>query len=440
MNDKGCSRRINGFSKLSKIKKIQWIAENFFRDPDGVVRELISYWHRNDKQQEILDGFSENTISNFLLPYGVAPNFLIDGKYYCVPMVIEESSVVAAAASAAKYWADRGGIQTKVLGTIKSGQIHFLWHGDTKELQACSGDLKKYLIHSTKLMTESMRNRGGGILDIELRQIHDLDHCFQLFVSFETKDSMGANFINSVLERMAADLDGFFESRGLALPEVLMSILSNYTPSCLVSAEVMCPVSDLGSFDRGKITAPEFARRFKTAIDIATADPYRAVTHNKGIFNGVDSVVLATANDFRAVEAGAHAYACRDGQYRSLSWCKMDGENFRFGLEIPLAIGTVGGLTKLHPMAQKSLELLGNPSAHRLMSIIAATGLAQNFSAVRSLVTSGIQKGHMRMHLMNIIRQLEIPERYHQNVMVHFADRIVSFQAVKSFYQQLSAK
>lgn len=427
---------INGFSKLSKLRKIQWIAENFFKDPENVFKELSSYWHRNDKEQELIDGFSENTISNFILPYGVAPNFLINGKFYCVPMVIEESSVVAAASSAAKYWSQRGGIQAEVIETKKNGQVHFFWKESEEILFSKEEEIKKLLLESCYDLTLSMTTRGGGIEGIYIKKIEEIPHAFQVFVSFETCDSMGANFINSVLENMADTLRSYFLKNDFDT-EILMSILSNYNPDCIVKAKVDCSIEELGSFDKGSILATEFAEKFYYAVKMASVDPYRAVTHNKGIFNGIDAVVLATANDFRAIEAGGHAYAARDGHYRSLSSCSIENGRFSFELEIPLAIGTVGGLTSLHPMAKKSLELLGNPNAEELMQIIAATGLAQNFAALRSLVTSGIQKGHMKMHLENIMRQLDVPKALQSNIKDHFKTNTVSVSSVKEFYRSL---
>lgn len=214
-----------------------------------------------------------------------------------------------------------------------------------------------------------------------------------------------------------------------------MSILSNYTPDCLVRAWVECPIDELGTFE--PYTSLQLAERFQKAIQIAKVDPYRAATHNKGIFNGIDAVVLATANDFRAVEANGHTYAARDGQYRGLTDCTISDGIFRFWLEIPMAIGTVGGLTSLHPMAKHSLELLGHPSAEDLMMIIAVMGLAQNFAAVRSLVTTGIQKGHMRMHLYNVLASLNATEKEIEQAVVHFRNEVVSYSAVRDFIGNL---
>ncbi|MFK7806556.1 MAG: hydroxymethylglutaryl-CoA reductase, degradative [Saprospiraceae bacterium] len=433
------SKSISGFSKMSKRKKLRWIVENFFKDPENVLSEMKSYWLSNEDQQRILDGFSENTISNYYLPYGVAPNFVINGKTYCVPMVIEESSVVAAASSAAKYWMERGGFKAKVLSTQKVGQVHFYWKGAAEKLKELFPDIKKELIKAQAAITANMEKRGGGVTDIELKDMTDSDPgYYQLVVSFETCDSMGANFINSVLEKHAQTLRQFIQTDARFQKEekevdIIMSILSNYTPECLVRTWVECPVEELGKV--GKLSPEEFAEKFRKAIRIAHLDPYRATTHNKGIFNGIDSVVLATANDFRAVEACGHTYAARDGQYRSLSHCTVENGIFKFWIDLPIALGTVGGLTKLHPIAKRSLELLGNPSAEELMCIIVTTGLAQNFAAIRSLVTTGIQQGHMKMHLLNILNHLGASEKEVKEAVVYFKDKVVSFSAVRDFLE-----
>lgn len=424
-------KTITGFSKLSKTGKIKWIVENFFRDPEIVMKELMSYWHTNEEQQEILDGFSENTISNYPMPYGVAPNFLINDEHYVIPMVIEESSVVAAAAAAAKFWMDKGGFQTTVLGTEKIGQVHFTWNGEYSQLQHQQEDLVKKLKEGCADLTERMQKRGGGIKEVQFAARPEIRKDFyQLTATFETCDSMGANFINSCLERFSAILS--VELNRKHQFDSVMSILSNYTPRCVVRAEVQCPIEQLGQFPEG-MTSTEFAHRFKLAVDIARQDVYRATTHNKGIFNGIDAVVLATGNDFRAVEASGHTYAARDGQYRSLSQCELKDGQFHFWLELPLALGTIGGLTSLHPIAKRSLELLNFPSAQQLMQIIAATGLAQNFAAIRSLVTTGIQKGHMKMHLHNILKQLEATPEQTEAAIEYFSNRVISYNDVRLF-------
>jgi len=437
---------ISGFSKLSKREKIRWVAENFFKDPESVTRELMSFWHEDDEQQRILDGFSENTISNFVLPFGVAPNFVINDKNYTIPMVIEESSVVAAASSAAKFWLKRGGFHAEIVGTTKIGQVHFSWHGATEKLEAIFPVLKKQLLQEAQSLTQNMEKRGGGVLDMQLLDMTHLeDDYYQLRVTFETCDSMGANFINSVLEQFAESLQAFVAKQPNLEGEerqvnIIMSILSNYTPECRVRAWVECSISDMADKNTTVNEARYFAEKFAKAVRIAHIDPYRATTHNKGIFNGIDAVVLATGNDFRAVEACGHTYAARDGQYRSLSTCTIEDGHFKFWLDIPLALGTVGGLTKLHPIARRSLEMLDNPTAEELMKIVAAVGLAQNFAAVRSLVTTGIQQGHMKMHLMNILNHLNATEREMKAAVQHFKNEVVSFRAVREFLDWLRSK
>jgi hydroxymethylglutaryl-CoA reductase len=435
-------RTISGFSKLSKRGKIKWIVENFFKDPELVMNELVSYWHTNEDKQKILDGFSENTISNFPLPYSVAPNFYINKRHYAIPMVIEESSVVAAASSAAKYWMSRGGFQAKIIDTRKVGHVHFEWKGDFKKLKSFEDQFERQLRKRAASLTANMEKRGGGILRVQfVDRTNEIPNYYQLELLFETCDSMGANFINSVLEVAAASLEMFLlEQEGFCDEErdfsIIMSILSNYTPECLVRAEVSCKIKDLGVFPNG-MTAEAFAKKFQKAIQIAKKDVYRATTHNKGIFNGIDSVVLATGNDFRAIEACGHAYASRNGHYASLTDCSLDDGLFKFWIEIPLALGTVGGLTSLHPMAKRSLELMGNPTAQDLMMIIASVGLAQNFSAVRSLVTIGIQKGHMKMHLVNILNHFHADGPEMEKALLYFENKTVSFSGVRSFLEKL---
>ncbi|QNM85651.1 hydroxymethylglutaryl-CoA reductase, degradative [Polaribacter pectinis] len=420
------SKIISGFSKFTKEEKIQWLTENYFNNQQETINVIKQYWNVDNDLQELHDDFIENTISNFYMPFGVAPNFNINGRTYVIPMVVEESSVVAAASLVAKYWSTRGGFKTTVLGTTKIGQVHFMFAGDKKELENYFSLNKTELFAATASITKNMEKRGGGILDIKLvDKTEKLPNYYQLHVTFETKDSMGANFINSCLEAIAKK----FENDDI---EIVMSILSNYVPECLVRAEVSCKIEDLGGENPQK-----FAEKFYQAVKIAEIEPYRAVTHNKGIMNGIDAVVLATGNDFRAVEAGAHSYAARSGQYASLSHCSIDDGIFKFWIEIPLALGTVGGLTALHPMAKLSLEMLQKPSARTLMQIMAAAGLAQNFAALRALTTKGIQHGHMKMHLQNILNQLGATEAEKKEITTYFDKRTVSHSAVVTKFNEL---
>lgn len=423
------SKTITGFSKLIKEEKINWLANNFFKDVKEGITILKQYENQNEKLQQLHDEFIENTISNFYIPYGIAPNFIINGKAYAIPMAIEESSVVAAASLVAKFWSTRGGFKASVISTIKVGQVHLMYEGDFKDLKRYFQKKKESLLKATESITANMRKRGGGIVDIELRdKTSKLDNYYQLHVTFKTGDSMGANFINSCLETIA----NTFKNEEI---KIVMSILSNYVPECLVRAEVSCKVEDF--FD---VDPSHYAQKFVQAIQIANVEPFRAVTHNKGIMNGIDAVVLATGNDFRAVAAGAHAYAAKGGTYKSLTNAKIENGIFRFWIEIPLSIGTVGGLTKLHPLAKLSLEILQNPSAEELMKIIAVAGLSQNFAALKALTTNGIQQGHMKMHLMNILNQMEANLHEKEIIVKEFEGKTITHNAVADALHSLRIK
>ena len=430
-----------GFSKLLKEEKLKLIA-NYFENPGEVISLLKSYWHPDSKQQQLFDEFSENTITNFYIPYGISPNVTINGKDYIVPMVIEESSVVAAASAAAKFWGERGGFHAEVVDVRKVGQVHFGWSGPKERLFELFPAIEKRLLKDTATMTEKMVKRGGGILGMRLidysEQISDY---YQIRVEFGTGDAMGANFINSVLEQFGHSLQDFFAEQ-IDLPEdlrkveIIMTILSNNTPDCRVKVWVECPVEQLDGIDE-HLSGAEYAKKFKKAVDIAHIDVDRATTHNKGIYNGIDAVVIATGNDFRAVEAAGHTYASRNGKYESLSSVTIENGIFHFELEVPMALGTVGGLTSLHPLAKKTLELLGNPTAKELMMVAATMGLANNFSAVRSLTTKGIQAGHMKMHLNNILNQLNANEEDKKKAREYFKDKTVSFAGVEQYLDSL---
>jgi hydroxymethylglutaryl-CoA reductase len=434
---------VSGFSKLSKKEKIAWIVKTHFHNTSEAKAVVEQYWHQEDQLQQLHDDFIENTISNYYLPLGVAPNFNINGKLYTIPMAIEESSVVAAAAKAAKYWGDRGGFKTEILGEEKIGQIHFIFKGEAIKLEHFIFKIKDQLREDISYITTNMEKRGGGIRSIELRNKTALiEDYFQLHLCFLTVDSMGANFINSCLEAIAKRLQHYLQAETIFTEEekeieIVMSILSNYVPNCIAKASVSCLIEALEQ-EEG-LSKQAFAEKFVRAINIAQKEPFRAVTHNKGIMNGVDAVVIATGNDFRAVEAGAHAFAARNGQYASLSHAYIAEDSLHFELELPLAIGTVGGLTNLHPLVKWSLELLGHPSAKDLMQVITVAGLAQNFAAIRSLVTSGIQKGHMKMHLLNILNQLNATPAQKEAAIIFFKTNSVSHSAVANFLKKNNA-
>lgn len=431
---------VSGFSKKSKQEKIDWLASTYFSDNAEAMDILEQYWNSDEQLQQLHDDFTENAVSNYYLPFGIAPNFRINGQLYTLPMVIEESSVVAAASNAAKFWLDKGGFHAEVVSTEKNGQVHIDYFGEKQILLDFFKSVKPRLIDSIAEIQKNMKQRGGGLKDITLiDSSNELDGYYQLHCTFDTIDAMGANFINSCLEEIA----NTFEAESLGYepflknspaPKVVLSILSNYVPECLVKAWVSCPVNDL--MDE-TADAEEFATDFVRAVDIASTEVRRAVTHNKGIMNGVDAVILATGNDFRAVEAGVHAYASRNGSYTSLTRAELQNGRFSFSIELPLALGTVGGLTSLHPMVKFALQLLHKPSAEELMKIVAVAGLAQNFAAIRSLVTTGIQKGHMKMHLMNILNQLQATSEEKEKAVRHFVKNTVSHSAAVEFIEKL---
>jgi hydroxymethylglutaryl-CoA reductase len=427
-----------GFSKLSETEKRKLVS-HLCEEPGITELEMGSFIIKNPLRREMFMDLSENTISAYHLPYGIAPNFVVNSNIYHVPMVTEESSVVAAAASAARFWADRGGFVVKELKTTKLGHVYFQWNADEKQLYDNWLTLKATLLSRLKYVTASMVQRGGGITSLELSDDrHKTDKLFRLIVEFDTVNSMGANFINTCLEELAQGLEeGLNQGKNTDDIDcmVIMSILSNYVEECKVTIEVSCPIRNLQGITAG-MSPMQFAQKVELAYQIAWNDVYRAATHNKGIMNGVDSVIIATGNDWRAAEAGAHAFASRSGQYRALSQCEITNDNLRIWLTIPLAVGTVGGITNLHPLARKSLEILGNPTAPELMSIIASAGLASNFAAVQSLVTIGIQKGHMKLHLVNIFNALGATPKQRQLATDFFKGEKVSFAAVKQFLDE----
>ena len=432
------------FSKMSKDEKINSILEHSLGHGPHLTRYkklLESFWHEDSQEQKNFDQLSENTLSNFYFPFGVCPQVFINGKDYCVPMVIEESSVVAAASKASKFWLKRGGFKAEVLSTQKVGQVHLIWSADPLVLKKFFKDRQESLRKELSSLLSNMEKRGGGLTEMKLvDKTHDEPGYFQIQCQFETCQAMGANFINTVLEALAQNLkeqvaQHFSFQKDKSPLEIIMAILSNYTPQCLVEASVECLVEELG--ECSGMSPREWAKKFERAVGISKVDIHRATTHNKGIFNGIDAVVIATGNDFRAVEACGHTFAARDGQYRGLSDCSLHGDLFSFRLKIPLALGTVGGLTSLHPLAKFSLELLGNPSSSRLMEIAAVMGLAQNFAAIRSLVTTGIQKGHMKMHLFNILNHLEASQEERIKAMEYFGDKTISFKSVSDYLKRL---
>lgn len=382
------SSRISGFYKRSLQER----------------SELISTWaNLNANELDILNGshglntehaehMIENAIGIYALPLGIATNFIVNGKDYLIPMVIEEPSVVAAVSNAARLFREGGGFTTSSDEPIMIGQIQVL------DLQNLESAEQSILANKAMLMAEadkvggSIVKLGGGARDIQVRQINHPSAGLMLVVHllYDTRDAMGANAINTAVEHLAPHIEMLTGGR------VNLRILSNLSDHRKAYAEGMIPAKELAT---DSISGEDAVRAIVEAGAFAEADPYRATTHNKGIMNGIDAVVIATGNDWRAIEAGAHAYAAQSGQYTSLSkwWHDKDG-NLHGSIELPLALGTVGGATKVHPAAQVALKILGTQSARELAEITAAVGLAQNLAAIKALATDGIQRGHMRMH------------------------------------------
>jgi hydroxymethylglutaryl-CoA reductase len=424
---------IFGFSKLTEQEKRSFIA-SLSIDPSTSEEKMKNYLMQDETERNHFLDLSENTISSYHMPYGIAPNVVVDGVVYHVPMAIEESSVVAAAAHSARFWADNGGFRVTEISTIKLGHVYFRWYDDPSYLFERWEMLKQFLLEHVKNITINMNRRGGGIISLELVDAtHEIENLYKLELKVETANSMGANFINTCLEDLAEALEQFFAAdHDVKKCQVAMSILSNYTTECTVTVVASCEIEKLKSISEN-LTTEVLADKIKLAYQIANQFTSRAVTHNKGIMNGVDAVLMATGNDWRAVNAAAHSFAARDGKYRSLSWCNVDGQMLEIGIKLPMPLGTVGGITNLHPLACLSLEILGNPTARELMGIVASVGLASNFAAVRSLVTTGIQKGHMRMHLTNILNMFNANSGQREEAESWFSSRKVSFDAVKHF-------
>ncbi|MDX2137494.1 MAG: hydroxymethylglutaryl-CoA reductase, degradative [Chloroflexota bacterium] len=367
------------------------------------------------------DPMIENVIGTYALPFAIATNFLVNGVDVLVPMVIEEPSVVAAVSNAAKLFREGGGFTTSSDEPIMIGQIQVV---DMPDLAAARDAL---LANEARLCAEadsvggSIVKRGGGARGITVRTFPDtpIGAMLVLHLLYDTRDAMGANAVNTAVEHLAPLVEEITGGR------VNLRILSNLTDQRKARAEGMIPAAELATAD---ISGVEAVKAIVEAGIFAEVDPYRAATHNKGIMNGIDAVVMATGNDWRAVEAGAHAYAARDGQYRSLTrwWQDADG-NLRGAIELPLAVGIVGGATRVHPNAQIALKIMDISSARQLSEIMAAVGLAQNLAAIRALATTGIQHGHMRMHA----RQLAVAAGASSDQVALVAGRMIEEKNIR---------
>ena len=356
------------------------------------ANETASVENYGSIARELTDTFIENAIGTYSLPLGVATNFLINDCEYLIPMVVEETSVLAAASHGAKMVRAGGGFSSESTEPIMTGQIQlFLKH--TCDFETVLQQQRQYLIDTANAGQERLVSRGGGVCDLDWHFIASLD-TLVVHVHVNSGDAMGANIVNTICERLAAQL------LELLPCEVGLQILTNLNDRRRVRAVCEIPAAALSC---NRFRGTEVIERIVRAYQFACHDPYRATTNNKGIMNGIDAVVIATGNDWRAVEAGAHAHAARSGTYQPLAhWHKLGKDCLRGELELPLAVGTVGGVTKLHPAARAALKILGTPNAQELAEIIACAGLGQNLAALRALSSEGIQRGHMNLHRKNL--------------------------------------
>ncbi len=397
-NDSAASRtsRLSGFYQKSVAERTAIIARWADLSPEevAVLHEGLSVAQA--------DKMIENVVGRYSLPLGIGTNFLINGREYLVPMVVEEPSVVAAVSYAAKLARAGGGFVAGSTEPIMIAQIQLLGVADSVQAAAAIQAAKSALLAQANT-SPSIAQRGGGPVDIETRYLPDTPTGPMLIVHllFDVRDAMGANAVNTAAEAIAPTLERLSGGRAL------LRILSNLTDRRRAWAEVKIPAAAFGVLD---FPGEQAIEGIAQANAFAVADPYRAATHNKGILNGIDAVALATGNDWRAIEAGAHAYAARDGQYRALTEWRVTTDstsgpqhNFLYGrVELPLAVGIVGGATRAHPVAQTALKILGVASARELSEVMAAVGLAQNLAAIRALATEGIQRGHMSLHARQV--------------------------------------
>ncbi|PAV28183.1 hydroxymethylglutaryl-CoA reductase, degradative [Virgibacillus profundi] len=348
---------------------------------------------------ETADKMIENVIGTFPLPLGLGLNFLINGKEYKVPMAVEEPSVVASASYIAKMVREAGGFTTEATERVMIGQIQIVGSPDIQAAKEALLNEKESLIEDANAAYPSLVARGGGAEDLEVRILNEASdspygQMIVLHLYINTCDAMGANIINTMVESLAPTVEK------LTSGKVYLRILSNYADKCLARARCVIPPALLESEG---FTGEEVRDGVVHAFEFAASDPYRAVTHNKGIMNGIDPIVIATGNDWRAVEAGAHAYAARSGRYSSMTtWSTDEAGNLVGELELPMSVGTVGGAIRVHPMAKIAHSILDVESARELAQVIVSVGLAQNLGALKALVTDGIQKGHMALHSRSV--------------------------------------
>ena len=389
------------------------------------VDELSAISGENGLSVEQADHMIENVIGTYSLPMGIAQNFLINGRDVLVPMVIEEPSVVAAASFMARLVRSGGGFIASSTPPEMIGQIQLLDLEDAERAADLIREQKDNLLASIDGLDPVLKKLGGGPRDLLVRKIETpVGVMLVLHLVYDVRDAMGANAVNTAVEHLAPQVEALTGGR------VLLRILSNLADRRLARAECTIPLKALAFSDY----SPESVRDgILAAWAFAVSDPYRAATHNKGIMNGIDAVLLATGNDWRAVEAGAHAYAARDGRYTSLStWCKTENGDLKGMLEMPMAVGIIGGATRVHPGARAALKIMGIESAVQLAEIIVSVGLAQNLAALRALSTEGIQKGHMTLHA----RQVAAAAGAQGVVIERLAEQLINDKKIRIDYAE----
>ena len=381
----------NGFSKKSYHERLELLKAQALLSPER--QESLE----QDEQMSVTvaDQLSENVVGTFSLPYSLVPEVLVNGQEYTVPYVTEEPSVVAAASYASKIIKRAGGFTAQVHERQMIGQVALYQVADPEQAQEKIVSKKVELLELANQAYPSIVKRGGGARDLHVEQIKGETDFLVVYLHVDTQEAMGANMLNTMLEALKPVLEELSQGQSL------MGILSNYATDSLVTAS--CRIA-FRYLSRQKDHGREIAEKIALASQFAQSDPYRAATHNKGIFNGIDAILIATGNDWRAIEAGAHAFASRDGRYQGLSrWSlDMDTEELVGEMTLPMPVATKGGSIGLNPRVALSHELLGNPSAKELAQIIVSIGLAQNFAALKALVSTGIQQGHMKLQAKSL--------------------------------------
>ncbi|MFX1468998.1 MAG: hydroxymethylglutaryl-CoA reductase, degradative [Promethearchaeota archaeon] len=405
---------ISGFYKLSFKERQQTLAKIVNLNSEEIeILQNLGYF--TSKQ---IDGLIENVIGSYQLPFGLAFNFKVNNKDYIIPMVIEEPSVVAAASNAAKFARKHGGFHSDNVKSVMISQIQITRLPDIENAKKKILENKDRILKLANDQDPILNQLGGGAFDFEIRELEtQKGRMLILHLLVDVLDAMGANVVNTMAEAISPSLEELTDGK------IYLRIVSNLATHRIAKSKA--------TFDKELLGGDKVVEGILNAYEFALADPYRAATHNKGIMNGIVALTMATGNDTRAIEAGAHAYAALKGQYSPLTKFQVDSNGNLVGeIEIPLALGIVGGMTKIHPMARLALKILNIKSANELSQVAAALGLAQNVAALRALATEGIQEGHMALHSKNIARLAGVPE----NLVEKVANKLVKDKKIRIDY------